>query len=214
MVSYPLKEKPVQQVRKRLTYANVTASLALFLVLAGGSAFAAMELGRESVGTRELKKGAVSLAKLSKAAKKTLKGKAGPRGETGAAGPQGPPGPAIQVLPSGQTATGFWAVGGTTGGLAYDAITFVPKLPQPVPLAKEKYLKMGQSSTECPGFGKAQAGFLCVYTSWENAVTFGAFSNGVSDLASAPATETGAIINFSASTTQSNARGNWAYTAP
>ena len=35
-------------VRKRLTYANVMSSIAVFLVLAGGTAFAAVELGKEA----------------------------------------------------------------------------------------------------------------------------------------------------------------------
>jgi hypothetical protein len=41
----------------RLTYANVTATLALFLVLAGGTAFAATQLPANSVGTKQIKEG-------------------------------------------------------------------------------------------------------------------------------------------------------------
>jgi hypothetical protein len=51
-------------LRKRLTYANVMSSIAVFLVVAGGTAFAASQLGKESVGTKQLKKEAVSLAKI------------------------------------------------------------------------------------------------------------------------------------------------------
>jgi hypothetical protein len=53
----------VKQIRKRLTYANVMSSIAVFLVL-GGAAFAASQLSRNSVGTRQLKAGAVTTAKL------------------------------------------------------------------------------------------------------------------------------------------------------
>ena len=53
-------------VRKRLTYANVMSSLAVFLVLAGGTAFAASQLGKNSVGTKQLKKNAVTKAKIKK----------------------------------------------------------------------------------------------------------------------------------------------------
>jgi hypothetical protein len=42
------------------------SSLALFLVLAGGSAFAASQLAKNSVGTKQLKKNAVTAAKLKK----------------------------------------------------------------------------------------------------------------------------------------------------
>jgi hypothetical protein len=79
-------------VRGRLTYANVMSSIAVFLVVAGGTAFAASQLGKESVGTKQLKKEAVTLAKIKKAAKKSLKGATGPAGPKGATGPQGPKG--------------------------------------------------------------------------------------------------------------------------
>jgi hypothetical protein len=80
----------MKSVRKRLTYANVMSSLAVFLVLAGGTAFAATQLGKESVGTKQLKKEAVSLAKIDAAAKNSLKGATG---ATGAEGPKGATGP-------------------------------------------------------------------------------------------------------------------------
>ncbi|HEY2054287.1 MAG TPA: collagen-like protein [Solirubrobacterales bacterium] len=85
----------MKPVRKRLTYANVMSSIAVFLVVAGGTAFAATQLGKESVGTRQLKKEAVSLAKIKTAAKNSLKGATGPagaKGATGLTGPQGVPG--------------------------------------------------------------------------------------------------------------------------
>jgi hypothetical protein len=49
--------------RPRLTYANVVASLALFLAL-GGGAYAATALPARSVGSRELKANAVVRAKI------------------------------------------------------------------------------------------------------------------------------------------------------
>jgi hypothetical protein len=57
----------LRTVRPRLTYANVTATLALFVAL-GGGAYAAATLPRNSVGTRQLKRGAVTTAKLHKRA--------------------------------------------------------------------------------------------------------------------------------------------------
>ena len=55
-------------VRKRLTYANVMSSLAVFLVVAGGSALAANQLGKNTVGTKQLKKNAVTTAKVKNGA--------------------------------------------------------------------------------------------------------------------------------------------------
>jgi hypothetical protein len=46
------------------------SSIAVFLVVAGGTAFAVSQLGKESVGSKQLKKEAVSLAKINAAAKK------------------------------------------------------------------------------------------------------------------------------------------------
>lgn len=79
----------MKSIRKRLTYANVMSSIAVFLVVAGGTAFAAVELGKESVGTKQLAKEAVSLAKIKKSTKKALKGQTGPAGPAGAKGATG-----------------------------------------------------------------------------------------------------------------------------
>jgi hypothetical protein len=62
----------MHRIRKRLTYANVMSSIAVFLVL-GGAAFAASQLGKNSVGTKQLKKNAVNAAKLKKNAVRTAK---------------------------------------------------------------------------------------------------------------------------------------------
>lgn len=90
-------------LRRHLTYANVAATLALFLGL-GGAAYAATQLPRNSVGTAQLKPQAVTAGKIAKKTRKQLQGargpagaegpqgKRGPRGATGARGAQGPRG--------------------------------------------------------------------------------------------------------------------------
>jgi hypothetical protein len=75
----------MKRVRSKLTYANVVSSVCLFVVL-GGSAYAASQLPRNSVGTKQLQNGSVSLAKLSSSAKKSLKGAVGAPGAAGPAG--------------------------------------------------------------------------------------------------------------------------------
>ena len=50
-------------VRKRLSYANVTASLALFMTF-GGIGWAATQLPANSVGTPQLKANAVTAGKV------------------------------------------------------------------------------------------------------------------------------------------------------
>jgi hypothetical protein len=63
----------VRQIRKRLTYANVTATIALFLALGGASAIAANQLPRNSVGPRQLQPNAVRTGFLDKNAVRTGK---------------------------------------------------------------------------------------------------------------------------------------------
>jgi hypothetical protein len=88
------------KLRARPTYANVVSTLCLVLLVGGGTAYAASgALHKNSVGSKQIKKGAVTPAKLSSAAKSTLQGPAGPAGPkgdvgaSGAAGPKGPEGP-------------------------------------------------------------------------------------------------------------------------
>lgn len=82
----------MNRIRGKLTYANVISTLCLVLLLGGGSAYAASQFGRETIGTGALKKEAVTPAKLSKKSKAALTGAAGPAGAKGATGPQGPQG--------------------------------------------------------------------------------------------------------------------------
>lgn len=137
----------MKRLRAKLTYANVVATLALFLVLAGGSAFAAGRLAKNSVGTKQLKnaavsaakirKGAVTPAKLSAGAKATLtgphgpvgpqgpKGEQGPQGERGPQGPKGDQGPQGERGPGARTlefaATAGLTTFGTFGGVELSA---------------------------------------------------------------------------------------------
>ncbi|MBS1845598.1 MAG: collagen-like protein [Actinobacteria bacterium] len=82
----------MHRISGKLTYSNVVATLCLVLLVGGGTAFAATQLEKESVGTRQLKKEAVTPIKLSTKAKAALTGPAGPAGAKGATGPQGPQG--------------------------------------------------------------------------------------------------------------------------
>lgn len=56
----------MKQIRKRLTYANVMSSIAVFLVLGGGAAFAATQLPKNSVGATQIQANAVQTNKLAR----------------------------------------------------------------------------------------------------------------------------------------------------
>jgi hypothetical protein len=86
----------IARLRDRLTYANVTATLALFIAL-GGSSYAAITLPRNSVGAKqirtnavgsnEIRNGTVATRDLSRRARAALRGQQGPAGPAGPAGP-------------------------------------------------------------------------------------------------------------------------------
>ena len=72
----------------RPSYAGVTATLALIIAL-GGTSYAVSALPRNSVGTAQIKRHAVTKGKLARGV-----AIAGPRGRKGAPGPPGPAGAA------------------------------------------------------------------------------------------------------------------------
>jgi hypothetical protein len=68
----------VKEFRSRLTYANVMSTIGVFLLLGTGAALAADQvLPKKSVGTKQLKTGAVTAAKLKKSAVTKVKIKNG-----------------------------------------------------------------------------------------------------------------------------------------
>lgn len=96
----------MREISKRLTYANVMSTLAVFMVLGGGAAVASNHiLPKNSVGTPQLKKNAVTKAKIKKNAIDSSRIRDGsllaqdfkaghlPAGPTGAQGAPGAPGP-------------------------------------------------------------------------------------------------------------------------
>ena len=74
-----------KEIRSRLSYSNVVATIALFLALCGATAFAASQLGRNSVGAGQLKKNSVTGAKVKD---RSLRARDFARGQL----PSGPPG--------------------------------------------------------------------------------------------------------------------------
>lgn len=204
-----------------LSYANVVATLALFLVLSGGAAYAATRLAKNSVGSAQLKKNAVTPAKLSSASKVTLIGGQGPQGPVG---PQGVPGKegspgrdltAETPLASGQTETGaFGDAGNGESSYLLGVADFVQSLAAPLDGAHVFALAEGETNAHCPGVGHAAAGYFCAYsTAEQNAYLVG----GPDDPANGKegAGKDGAVSFFSGDGPGVDyVYGTWAVTAP
>ena len=75
--------------RRRLSHTTVVAYLALFIAL-GGVSYAKFVLPNNSVGTKKLKNGAVTLPKIAVSTRAALHGARGLQGLRGLQGPAGP----------------------------------------------------------------------------------------------------------------------------
>jgi hypothetical protein len=147
-------------MRRRFTYANVTATLALVFAMSGAAI----------AGHHYLIN---STKQINPKVLKALKGRTGARGPagapgapgaTGATGTTGATGSYPTVLPSGATETGDWGAAFTAGGEAeYRAVASFP-IPLPGGLEPSHVIYVaGTSLPNCPGSGLAERGYLCVY---------------------------------------------------
>jgi hypothetical protein len=113
------------RVINRLTYANVVATMALFIAL-GGTSYAAIKLPKNSVGTNQIKTGAVHTGEIRD---RTIRlqdlnttTRAALRGQTGPQGVQGPAGAAATKHFAAITASGGFARGDARSGGRASAI--------------------------------------------------------------------------------------------
>jgi hypothetical protein len=160
---------------------HFVAYLALFFALGGTSIAAVNALPTNSVGTAQLKNGAVTKQKIAKKTIASLRGARGPAGATGpkgdtgatgapgAPGGPGPPGPFPATLPSGKTTTGAWVLSDPTGNTGETAISF----PYP-PGGRPTVLKVpegGPTPAGCSGDAThpgADPGNLCIFVGYTN----------------------------------------------
>jgi hypothetical protein len=225
----------LMRLRRKLTYANVVASLALALALAGGTAYAATQvLPKNSVGTKQLKNGAVTKAKIAPGVLGMGAGATGPAGEQGATGATGPaggpgssgtpgaPGTIAGPLPSGESEQGQFVAFADPGTPPASSLTELGVIDFPIPLAADPipvYVAFGTPpSTECPGPADeptAAPGYLCVYELGSINAEFTGFRTLLTE---AHASRFGTSVAFKFENTisgqQLNAGGTWAVTAP
>ncbi|MEA2158226.1 MAG: hypothetical protein QOD66_606 [Solirubrobacteraceae bacterium] len=223
------------RTHRRFGFANAVSLVALFLALTGG-AYAATQLPSGSVGTKQIKNGAVTLKKISHSAQHALRGATGPQGDTGPQGPKGDPGtPGTSIfdstVPSGKTIAGAWGGRYIAPQLAsnnsYLISTSFP-VKAPVALSDAEVnaapsAAAGDADPSCTGSADnptAPRGKVCVYISRANNATVTGFrltNPGVGGTSPGDAygfvvriLDTGTVGN----TAGTNAEGTWAYTAP
>jgi hypothetical protein len=200
----------MQPKRRRMTYANVTATLALVFAIAGGTAYAAHHYLISS--TKQFKPSVL----------KSLRGKIGPAGSAGRAGATGATGATganltfTTPLASGQTETGVWAVAGSSSSssLMNTTVAFRPPLSAFVPTSDTHYEGYGVTTASCPSSNPptATANQLCFYQTSPSAVTF---NDIVDPVTNTPGGGTlGVELNFTLASNDQFARGSWAYMAP
>ena len=158
---------------RKLSYANVAATLALFFSMSGGALAASHYLinSTKQISPKVLK------------ALKGKKGATGPTGATGATGATGKEGPAgkegkegkegkagqsaLSPLPTGQSESGeFDQRTGNTATSTYvdESLTFPIPLAAPIPAEHVIYTAASSPKPHCSGPGHAEAGYLCVYS--------------------------------------------------
>jgi hypothetical protein len=216
-------------MRRRLSYANVTATLALVFAMSGGAMAANSYLinSTKQINPKVLKKLTGKPGKNGTAGANGATGATGPQGKEGSAGKEGLqgkegkegiPGPFPSTLPSGETETGTFALAGGTptagGWLLFGGISF------PLPLTFTPTVQIIESGapvpTGCSGSAAspgAASGHLCIFQGYtENA-------SGLSEFEPVAGEHTGfklGVSLFASSTGSGNAdlSGTWAVTAP
>ena len=164
--------------------ANVIAYAALFVAL-GGTSYAAASLPKNSVGSKQIKAGAVHTSDIASNAVTsakvkngslqtkdfkaselvTLKGPKGDKGDKGDKGAAGQNFDATVTLASGKSESGVYGVGGSAAsGFMVTGIQFRLPLAAALDSGHVQFHLMGAAfTTQCPGPGRAAAGYLCVY---------------------------------------------------
>jgi hypothetical protein len=191
------------KTRMRPSPALVISLIALFVALGGTSYAAIVTLPKNSVGTPQIKNGAVTAPKLKSSVLATYLKIGG-------------------TLPSGVTETGDWGFGTDSAGGVGVASEMWQTTSFPIPLASaldgnHVIYVTGQSATHCAGAGHADAGYLCVYqNSIEGANTPTNSSIFTPEGSGYPGTgKYGFALRLAAPVQGSYlAHGSWAVTAP
>jgi hypothetical protein len=207
-----------------VTYANVIATLALFLAL-GGGAYAASKLPKNSVTAKQIKSNSITsrkvknrslLAKDFKAGQLPAgsggaQGARGPQGVSGRTGPPGNPAAYPSVLPSGRTEVGVFSAREFASADG-DAVSAAISFPIPLSAAPNASFAGDPGCSGSVSAPTASPGTLCVYPGQTvNADEFVTDDQGNNGGATREGAGLQAVANAGGDTI---AQGSWAVTAP
>jgi hypothetical protein len=118
-------------------------------------------------------------------------------------------------LPSGESESGFYAIGGgsSTTGFVAQGISFSQPLAAALPENHVVYNTLKTTSTHCPGFGKADPGYACLYESEGVSLEFFVTRDFAAANANA-ADKYGFALFFAVKASGGFVAGSWTVTAP
>jgi len=212
----------ITSIRRHLSYANVVATLALVFAMSGG-AFAANHYlinSTRQVNPRVLRtlegdrgpRGFPGIQGVSIQGPDGTTGAKGAKGETGHEGPAGLS--SLSTLPSGRTESGVYGINGAGEGTISESVAFPLPLAGPIASTKIEYLAVAAPSKECPGPGRAVAGFLCIYSVESIHVGPPSVFEPEHGLATEGAGALGFTLRWSASAAGAGDAGTYTVTAP
>lgn len=228
----------LKRLRSKITYANVMATIAVFLVLTG-IGFAVAKLPRKSVGNKQLKNNAVTSKKIHKDAVNASKIKTGSVGRSEIASGAVNSAkisnqavtrnkiadsaiPLLGTLRTGQTLRGSFNIGaGANGTVFRDGQSFQFPLNNaptaPAANVVDASVASPVFTSNCSGLNggnnqtpNAAAGQLCVYITFKSVE----FSSLAIDSGGLTRLGFGLTATFGMGDTSNQVRGLWAVTAP
>ncbi|MHB8491590.1 MAG: hypothetical protein ACYDA6_05155 [Solirubrobacteraceae bacterium] len=199
-------------IQKRLTYANVAATMALVFSMSGAAIAAKHYLinSTKQINPKVVRQLRGHNGKNGFNGKTGATGPAGSAGAAGAAGAKGatgPEGPLIATLPSGKTEYGTIGAEAQVAGVEVAANA---QLPIPAPVALENSHVLVAPKTQCTGSAAsptAAAGYVCIYPYFESDAPTGYVWGGNN-------TKYGFQMSFHSTSVGDAVFANWAYTAP